>query len=587
MPVTLLSTDYEPALAACEESRAATRRKLILFITAALAIIAYFVPFLVLGSNSYINIHDTLDGEFVNNYLLATTGGVFSSSTIQNVMHGLPTAALPSRLNVTVLLFYVFPPAWAYIANFIFVHLIALGGMFLLLRRHFLTEDDDYLVAGAISICFFLVPYYTTYGLTVAGQPLLAYALLNIRGGKRRWRDYLIVLLFPLWSVIALTLPFLVTALLLVLTVDLVRTRKLNVNFLVAILLLALAYVAVQYELIHSILGTSAWVSHRSDWNRWTDLNLHSNLSRSVSILFTTQFHTGSFWTLPIIISTILAFVVLVGTKRHSGLLVFLISSVALICLEYGFYDWLVRWFEWLMPRLHAFNGSRYYFLLPLFWMLLFATSVKELKRQKWGLYATWTLIIVQAVVLLKFNTEYANNVRFLRGHRVYEPSFSRFFAKDLFADIDRYIGKPKETYRVVSVGMFPAVPQFNGFYTLDSYQNNYSLSYKLQFRRIISEELDKNAFLRNYYDGWGNRCYIFSSELGQNAMCPGEAHIVLHRLQLDTNALLTMGGQYVISAVYIENSSEIGLRLEKEFYSPNSFWHIYLYSVGTHRRAR
>jgi hypothetical protein len=40
------------------------------------------------------------------------------------------------------------------------------------------------------------------------------------------------------------------------------------------------------------------------------------------------------------------------------------------------------------------------------------------------------------------------------------------------------------------------------------------------------------------------------------------------------------MGGEYVISAARIENSTQNGLRLEKEFYSPTSFWHIYLYYV-------
>jgi hypothetical protein len=534
----------------------------------------------VLGSKSYINIHDTLDGEFVNNYLLATTGTHPGDDAIQNVMNGLPATALPSRLNVTVLLFYVFPPAWAYIVNFVLVHLIGLCGMFLLLRKHFLTTDDDYLAAGALSICFFLVPCYTTYGLSVAGQPLLAYAFLNIRNGDRRWSNYLLVLLFPLWSVIALTLPFIVTFLLLILAVDWVRSHRVNTQFLIAILLLVSSYAALQAKLIHSILGANAWASHRSVWNRWTDLNLHSNIKRSLEILFKTQYHTGEFWTFPIIMAAGLAFALLMASRRRSVVLVFLASTIALICLEYGFFDWLVLWFEWPMPRLHAFNGSRFYFLLPLLWMLLFAASIKELKHKKWGLFTGWTLIIIQAFVLLKFNTEYANNVRLLTGRHVYEPSFSRFFAEDLFAEIDRYIGKPKQTYRVVSIGIFPSVAQFNGFYTLDSYQNNYPLSYKLQFRKIISKELEKDAFLKNYFDGWGNRCYIFSSELGQNAMCSAGAHIILHHLQLDTSQLRAMGARYVISAVYIENSAENGLRLEKEFYSHDSFWHIYLYSV-------
>ena len=557
------------------------KRRLIVLLVALFTAVAYFTPFLVLGSNSYINIHDTLDGEFVNNYLLATTSGISKDGLIPNVMNGLPATALPSRFNVTILLFYVFSPAWAYIVNLVLVHLIALGGMFLLLRKHFLTKDEDYLLAGAVSVCFFLVPYYSTYGLSVAGQPLLAYAFLNIRSGEGSRRDYLIVLLFPLWSVIALTLPFIVTMLLAIFIVDCVCTRTFNVPFLLATMMLTAAYIAVQSKLIHSILGANAWVSHRSVWNRWTDLNLHSNVKRSVQMLFTTQYHTGAFWTLPIIIAAALAFASLIASKRDSGVLVFLASAVALICIEFGFFDWLVKWFEWMMPRLHAFNGTRFYFLLPLMWMLLLAVSVQELQRYKWSLYAGWALLIIQSLVLLKFNTEYLNNVRLLAGHKVYEPSFNRFFAQDLFSQIDHYIGKPRESYRVASVGMFPAVPQFNGFYTLDSYQNNYPLSYKLQFRKIIAKELDKDVFLRHYYDDWGNRCYIFSSELGQNAMCYSGAHIVLHHLQLDTQQLRAMGCRYVISAVLIENSAENGLKLEKEFYSPNSFWHIFLYSVS------
>lgn len=557
------------------------KRRLIVLLVAAFTAIAYFSPFLMRGSNAYINIHDTLDGEFVNNYLLATTSGLPQGGIIPNVMNGLPATALPSRFNVTILLFYVFPPAWAYIVNLVLVHLIALAGMFLLLRKHFLTEDDDYLLAGAVSICFFLVPYYTTYGLSVAGQPLLAYAFLNIRGGERKWRDYLIVVLFPLWSVIALTLPFILTMLLAIFVVDWVRTRRFDSQFLLATLLLVCAYIALQSKLIHSVLGANAWVSHRSVWNRWTDLDLHSNIKRSVQTLFTTQYHTGAFWTLPIIISAALAFGLLLASKRCSGVLVFLASAIALICIEFGFFDWLVRWFEWMTPRLHAFNGTRFYFLLPLLWMLLLAVSVQELRRKKWGLIAGWTLIMIQAFALLKFNTEYLNNVRLLAGHKVYEPSFNRFFAQDLFTQMDQYIGKPKQSYRVVSFGMFPSVAQFNGFYTLDSYQNNYPLSYKLEFRKIIAQELDKDAILKWSFDGWGNRCYIFSSELGRNAMCSAGSHTVVHHLQLDMRQLRAMGGRYVISAVLIENSAENGLKLEKEFYSPDSFWHIYLYSLA------
>jgi hypothetical protein len=574
-----------PVLAAGEPHGGKVNRRLILLVVALATMVAYFVPFLLLGNNSYITIHDTLDGTFVNNYLLVATGKALTfdgNSPIVNIMNGLPRAALPSGLNVPILLFYIFRPVWAYISNFIFVHVIAFCGMFLLLRKHFLTKDDDYLIAGAVSICFFLVPYYTIYGLSVAGQPLLAYAFLNIRSGERNWKNYLVILFFPLWSDIALILPFAVTTLVLILAVDWVRSHRLNKHFLFAIAMFAFAYVALQYQMINSILGSNTWVSHRTTWNRWTDFTLSSNMNRTIEMLFTTQYHSGSFSTVPAIVATAGAFVLLVARKRRAGKLDVLAIGIMLICLEYGFYDWLVRWFGWLLPGLQTFNASRYYFLLPLLWMLLFALSLKELKRRKWALPIAWCLVVIQAFAVLKFNTEYKDSARLLVGKHVYvyEPSFSRFFAHDLFTEIDRFIGRPKDTYRVVSIGIHPSVAQFNGFYTLDGYLSNYSLSYKRQFRQIIWMELDKDAILREYFDGWGNRCYVFSSELGLNCLCYGKEHHILHNLQLDTAQLRAMGCEYVISAVDIEDSAKLGLRFEKEFYSPASFWHIYLYRV-------
>lgn len=562
-------------------------RRVILLVVALATMVCYFAPFLLLGSKSYFTIMDNLDDEFVVNYLLVKTGKALvldGATPIDNIMNGLPRATLPSGLNVPVLLFYVFPPAWAYIVNFILVHMIGFGGMFLLLRKHFLPRDDDYLVAGAISICFFLIPYYTVFGATVAGQPLLAYAFLNIRKKEGSWKDYLVILLFPLWSTMVLIAPFAATALGLILTIDWVRTRRLNKQFLIAILFFVSVYSALQYQLVDSILGahlgSHAWVSHRITWNLWTSFSISHDIWKTFDIISTTNFHTGRFSTIPAIIAFAAALGLLFAGKRRMSLVDVLAIAILLVGLEYGFWAWLFRWFGWILRNSQAFNGSRFHFLLPLLWMLVFALSLKELKRVKWGSAFTWCLMASQVITILSFNTEYRHTFRMLLGGHVYEPSFERFFAQDLFTDIDRFIGRPKESYRVVSIGMYASIAQFNGFYTLDGYLNNYSLSYKRQFRKIIWRELDKNAELKEFFDGWGNRCYVFSSEVGLNSWAPAEAHVVLHNLEIDTNQLRAMGGEYVISAARIENSAQIGLRLEKEFYSPDSFWHIYLYYV-------
>ena len=572
-----------------KQDRPALRRRLILVVVVLATMAAYFAPFLLLGGRSYFYIEDNLDDEFVTNYLLVKTGKALvldGATPIDNIMNGIPRGTLPSGLNVPTLLFYVFPPAWAYIVNFILVHTIGFCGMFLLLRRHFLPKDDDYLLAGAISICFFLLPYYTVYGATVAGQPLLAYAFLSIRKGEGDWKDYLIILLFPLWSTMVLIAPFATTALGLILVIDWVRSRRLDKRFLFAIVFFVFVYAALQYQMVYSILGahlgSHPWLSHRMTWNRWNDLSISSDIRRTFRGLFTPVFHTGTFSPIPAMVAVAAALVLLFIGKRRAGLLDVLAIAIVIICLEFGFWPHLFHWFGWMVRNSQEFNGSRFFFLLPLLWMLVFALSLKELKRVQWGLAFTWCLIAIQAIVILKFNTEYKHTANILIGNEehVYEPSFDRFFAQDLFNEIDRYIGRPKQSYRVVSLGMYASISEFNGFYTLDGYLNNYSLAYKQEFRKIISKELDKSADLKEFFDGWGSRCYVFSSEIGENSWAAAQDHIVVHNLELNTNQLRAMGGEYVISAARIENSAQVGLRLEKEFFTPNSFWHIYLYYV-------
>src|SRR5699024_9806710 len=76
------------------------------------------------------------------------------------------------------------------------------------------------------------------------------------------------------------------------------------------------------------------------------------------------------------------------------------------------------------------------------------------------------------------------------------------------------YIGKETDTYKVGSAGLYPSIALYNGFYCIDGYSNNYSLEYKHEFRKIIENELNKNESLKAYFDDWGNRCYLFSSEI-------------------------------------------------------------------------
>jgi hypothetical protein len=182
-------------------------------------------------------------------------------------------------------------------------------------------------------------------------------------------------------------------------------------------------------------------------------------------------------------------------------------------------------------------------------------------------------------VVVVAGNREYLNNVVVLFGKRSGLPAYHAFFAPELFKQIAGYIGKEKSSYRVLNVGLHPAIAQYNGFYTSDSYQNNYPLSYKHAFRKVIQPELEKNERLRRYFDHWGSKCYAFSAELNGNNLIGKSNKQIVEYLQFSLAALKKMKISYIFSTVEIRHPSK-GIRFERKFMYPTAYYDIYLYQV-------
>jgi len=185
----------------------------------------------------------------------------------------------------------------------------------------------------------------------------------------------------------------------------------------------------------------------------------------------------------------------------------------------------------------------------------------------------------------LAMNAEWTANLRTLAGHaRISEPSYQAFVAPALFANIQQHIrqqtGQPPAQYRVACLGLPPSVAQLNGFYTLDSYQNNYPLAYKRRFRPLVAGELAKSPVLRAYFDDWGNRCYLMSAELGKNFRVGALPARPVQDFAFNAGAFYQLGGRYVLSAVRLATPARSGLRLQGEFQDATAYWRVYLYSV-------
>ena len=158
------------------------------------------------------------------------------------------------------------------------------------------------------------------------------------------------------------------------------------------------------------------------------------------------------------------------------------------------------------------------------------------------------------------------------------------FFCKDEFAEVAAYIedteGLKQSEYRVGCLGIEPSVAVLNGFYTIDGYSNNYDVEYKHRFRQAISDELKKNDYNRSYFDNWGNRCYLFSSEYYGNEFLSKYVHPHFDDLEFDTEALKDLNCSYILAAGEIANAEEKGYELIKVFDRADWTYFVYLYKV-------
>jgi hypothetical protein len=538
----------------------------------------YALPYLLLGQDAYLTIHDFLDDSSYNFRPLILSGQAFDFSqtaVLPNVMNGLPRYVMHSGLNYEVWLFAVLPPFWAFLTNLIFVHLAGYAGMYLLLRRYVLPLTNQRWLAVLIALSFALIPTYTNLGLSVMGQPWILYPFLNVTNRRYRWTDALVIGLFPFFTFLVrsgLSLLIVLTILGLVnVVVKRSEGQRIHWPYWIALLISACLYGLSDFPMIYAYLS-GEFVPHRVEFH-YANTSVPTSFQETLHAFGLGQYHAG-------LSPTLVPLVLWVITLRRwaQPVVKFTTSLVGLgllICLLHGFYPYWLQRLGQMGFLLRAFQLDRFYFLLPILWCLVTTLSAKLLTGQRW-------LLVVQIGLTLAFSTEWLTNVRLVAGIpvRADKVPYRAFFAKRLFDSVKEYIGKPAASYRVVSIGIHPVVAQHNGFYTLDSYQNNYPLAYKHQFRSLIAGELAKNETIRTYFDDWGSRCYMATAELGFDGLVGENSRKHLTSWTFDTQKFRSMGGRYVLSAVLLPSPAKTRLKFLNALGDRASYWRVYLYEV-------
>ena len=583
----------------------------------------FMIPYFLLGGGSIVTYHAQLDGELFS-YLLTAKYLFTDIRVYPEIMNGLPAAGAVPPAPLFVLLYAAFKPFTAFMISQWIIYLTAFLGMYLLLMR--LTGRE--FISFSIAVIFMLMPFYPVYGLCIPGQPLLFFAVLALFDKERRSAVsssfprkagyyfsadsifyYLIIFFYGISSSLVLAgfaclLLLGGSALIHTITALLLKKRG-SLSLWFSLIVLLASYISVNSGLIRQVLFPgNTYISHKTEMvlspQNFSD---YFKEAFTTGISYAQSFHLVLFI---LMLFCLLLFFMNAVVKKESlfsgsdklpllkALRVLLF--IFLTCLFYAFYHghFITEIRNISGGILKTFNLDRVCWLLPTAWCILagyllsFIAGLREHKTAarscslclKYGIISA-TLGIWGITVLLHSPLR-PNLSKLLKGGDYYALDWDRFFAEDIFSQIDSAIGKPKDSYHVISIGIYPAAAAYNGFYCLDGYSNNYPLEYKHTFRRIMEDELEKSDYIRDFFDNWGNRCYITTAEQANYYTFEKKWNSVIYDLDLNTDVLKELDCRYVFSAAYLMNAEEKGLTLLREapFETEGSWYHIYVYAV-------
>lgn len=553
-----------------------------------------YLPNLILQKGSVFKYQDQLDGEIFT-YIFSAKYLGQNVTEYQEMFNGIYQNGLTMPAPIFVFLFKIFDPFSALLLMHISVSVIAFIGMYLLVEKCLNRK----IIAFIAGLTFAYLPFLGVYGLSIMGIPLLVYAFLLLYEDKNKLYAYVIIFFFACASSLALVgVPILINLCVFVILLLLRKGHKKCRALFWGVIELTITYLLFNFSLLQQVLSFSgeAMVSHKEVIYVYA-IPFFSSFKE---FFLTGSFHMQSYHSLIVLATLITILFGLLKWKSStdsekkilSWILKILLYNVliATLCSVFAIKP-IVDFRNEIGGAIKYFQLNRLSWILPFTWYFIFALImlywtelVRKDKNIKWMKYAESVFLLGLVFAIsgnVLYNSTFKVNVR-----QMVDPATSnsitwdKYYNEKLFVEIDEYIGKPKDEYRVVSLGIFPSMPLYSGFYCLDGYSNNYNLNYKYEFRKIMEEELEKNEALRMYYDNWGNRCYLLADELGQNFFFEKGNQIQLCNLELNTEQLYNMGGRYLFSGVQIKNDESIGLEFERYFENENSSIGIYLYKI-------
>ena len=602
------------------------------FLLGALAVLFMGIPYVILGKDSVFVYHDQLDGEVIA-YLLQARHLWDGSGVLPEFMNGAAKTALTMPAPACVLLYRWLPAELALAWMQLIGSFVGYVGMYLLIR--WAAEESVSLqkrkgIAGFLAMtvgCMYAyLPFLPVYGLSQYGLPLLLYCVLRLGEKDKPKRSVILycvyIMFFGVNSSLVLS-GFAVLGIWVVAELVTLLQKRFSARQALGFGLLLLTYMAENGALLLQVLGGQGTaVSHKTEYT----LSPVPFLGQFATNFLQGGQHSVDYHGLILVVLLVTAAALFLrkraagkksGVQREKALQgdgenrlckSMLLSAGGIVCFAAAAALWdssLGIGIRSQLGALKGFQANRVLWLSPCLWYFLLGCSLLLLAEQlpekhsgeelrnavtHKSVFAVTTVMVGMLLtmvtagkILLESNLK--PNLQKLVNRNYAAMSFRDYYAIDVLDQVQEYIrvnfGEEPEDYRVVSLGIDPAAALYHGFYCLDGYSNNYSLEYKHRFREIIAPELDKNGYLTDSFDHWGNRCYLFSAE------CPGyytiqKGGFYFQNYEINAESLRQLGGRYLLSAAYIDHSEETGLELvsPEAFETEDSYYRIYLYRV-------
>lgn len=598
------------------------------------------------GEDRYVRIHDGLNSNVTLLTLTADPKNLLApSSTKIEQMANIPRHCSVRGLYFVTWLFRFFPTIVAYGIAEALIRLAAVIGAFLLVSDFFWPPGDESrpwrlpLIAG-LACCFAWLPFWIPGGLDVAGHPLLLWALLSLGVRRNVIGAFAVAAIYPFCTSLVLSGLFVLAVIGVGLIIFGVRFRKLPWLVVVAWVVLSVGWLATSYRLFEGRYADPDFVSMRSEPARSNNFAETSTARKHGYSLVVARweanraFFSGDDSHAPpkhapvIFIAVILALAVWlvplgwrellllrrqtntyrgVAETRHEEERINdanrLVAPGVYMLLAVGGCVATSIWLGYYRTPLvgsliHAtgvrllseFNLARFHWFQPLLWFTAFTLAIQILVRLgHW--FSTLVLPVLACLLVVGQLAHVSWQSEYLKERHASGVTFREFYSPTVFADIKAAIGREPATYRTASVGLHPSIALQNGFYTVDGYLANYALEHKQAIRQVIEPELEKNQQLKEQFDWWGARFYIFSAELATSndaERASGSRFMYfkndklrrIEKFEIRIDALRELGAEYIFSAVEIGNAEALGLKHIGDFTAADSPWKISVYKI-------